>query len=117
MFKEATMTKTSLLTGKERNARSRLRQLLNEPTLLRANLVEMKRYCGSTSCRCAKSKRYWHVSWYASQSQHGKPRMKCIPADQLDEVRQWVERYQEARTLLAIVGDESWDRIGKKVRR
>ena len=43
--------------------------------------------------------------------------MKCIPADQVDEVRQWVECYQEARTLLALVGDESWDRIGKKVRR
>lgn len=106
---------TSLsLSDSERAARSRLRQLLNEPTLLRANLVEMKRFCGSPSCRCAKSKRHWHVSWYASQSQHGRPRMKCIPADQVDEVRQWVERYQEARSLLALVGDASWDRIGKQ---
>jgi uncharacterized protein DUF6788 len=102
------------VSAKERAARSRLRQLLNEPALLRANLVEMERVCGSPSCRCAKSKRYWHVSWYASQSQKGKPRMKCIPSDQVDEVRQWVERYQEARSLLAVVGDVSWDRIGKR---
>lgn len=111
------MIKPSPLSANERAARSRLRQLLNEPALLRANLVEMKRFCGSASCRCAKSKRYWHVSWYASQSHRGKPRMKCIPAEQVDEVRQWVKRYQEARTLLALVGDSSWDRIGKKVRR
>lgn len=109
------MIDPSLSTG-EKAARSRLRQLLNEPSLLRANLVEMKRFCGSPSCRCAKSKRHWHVSWYASQSRRGKPRMKCIPADQVDAVRQWVERYQEARSLLAQVGDASWDRIGKQRR-
>ena len=102
---------------KERAARSRLRQLLNEPTLLRANLVEMKRFCGSPSCRCAKSKRHWHVSWYASQSQGGKPRMKCIPRDQVEEVRRWVERYQEARKLLGLVGDASWGRLGKPRKR
>jgi hypothetical protein len=111
------MTNPAPLSPNERAARSRLRQLLNEPTLLRANLVEMKRFCGSPSCRCAKSKRHWHVSWYASQSQRGKPRMKCIPADQVDDVRQWVERYQEARSLLALVGDASWDRIGKQAKR
>jgi hypothetical protein len=107
------MTIPASLSAKERDARSRLRQLLNEPTLLRANLVEMKRFCGSPSCRCAKSKRHWHLSWYASQSQNGKQRMKFIPADQVEEVRQWVERYQQARSLLATVGDASWDRIGK----
>lgn len=111
------MPNANSLSDKERAARSRLRQLLNEPALLRANLVKMKRFCGSPSCRCAKSKRYWHLSWYASQSQKGKPRMKCIPSGQVDEVRQWVERYQEARTLLALVGDVSWDRIGKPRKR
>jgi hypothetical protein len=39
--------------------------------------------------------------------------MKCVPHEQLDEVRRWVSRYQEARELLAIVGDAYWDRIGK----
>ncbi len=111
------MTSPPPLSADERAARSRLRQLLNEPTLLRANLVEMKRFCGSPSCRCAKSKRHWHVSWYASQSQRGKPRMKCIPADQVVEIRQWVKRYQEARSLLALIGDASWDRIGKQAKR
>ena len=111
------MHATTALSLKERDARSRLRQLLNEPTLLRANLVEMRRFCGSPTCRCAKAKRYWHLSWYASQSQNGKQRMKFIPADQVDEVRRWVERYQEARALLAIVGDTSWDRFGKQRKR
>ncbi len=102
-------------SAKERAARARLRQLFNSSAgILRANLVPMKRYCGTATCRCAQGKRHWHVSWYASQSQQGKSRMKSIPPKQLDEIRNWAKCYQEARRLLAIVGDEYWKEIGKK---
>lgn len=112
MFKGGRMTSRS---GKERAARARLRQILNaNDGLLRANLVPMKRYCGTRTCRCAKGKRYWHISWYASQSQQGKARMKSIPPKQLDQVRDWAKSYQEARKLLAVVGDERWKEIGKE---
>lgn len=100
-------------TAKERAARSRLRQLLNESGLLRANLVLMKRPCGAASCRCARGKRYWHASWYISQSKDGKIRMKCVPREQLENARVWITGYRQARELLGVVGDEHWDRIGK----
>ena len=102
-------------SAKERAARARLRQILNGGDgILRANLVPMKRYCGTATCRCAKGKRHWHVSWYASQSQQGKVRMKSIPPKQLDDIRKWSKSYQEARNLLAVVGDEHWKEIGKE---
>ena len=43
--------------------------------------------------------------------------MKSVPREQLEQVRAWVARYQEARKLLAIVGDAPWDRIGKPRKR
>lgn len=102
-------------SAKERAARARLRQIFNgNEGILRANLVPMKRYCGTATCRCAKGKRYWHISWYASQSQHGKIRMKSIPPKQFDVIRDWAKGYQEARKLLAVVGDEYWKEIGKE---
>lgn len=102
-------------SARERAARARLRQIFNgKDGILRANLVPMKRYCGTATCRCVRGKRYWHVSWYASQSQQGRVRMKSIPPKQLDEIRIWAECYQEARKLLAIVGDEYWKEIGKE---
>jgi hypothetical protein len=101
-------------TALERRALSRLRQLLNEPGLLRASWVEMKHRCGKNGCRCNQGKRYRHVSWYVSQSKRGKPRMKSVPADQVEEVGRWIERYQEARELLAAVGDEYWNKVGRK---
>ena len=101
----------------ERRALSRLRQILSEPGLLRASWVEMKHKCGKNGCRCSRGKKHYHVSWYVSQSKGGKPRMKSVPAEQLEQVEHWVERYQEARELLAQIGDQYWDKIGKKVGR
>ena len=109
------MPKTS---ARERAALSQLRQIIHGlGELLRASWVKMHHPCGRSYCRCAKAKRHWHLSWYVSQSKNGKQRMKCVPREQLDEVRRWVSRYQEARKLLAIVGDEYWERIGKPRKR
>ena len=97
-----------------RSALSRLRQILMQPELLRASWVQMKHPCGRVYCRCAKAKKHWHLSWYASQSKNGKPRMKCVPKEQHEEVRRWVSRYQEARSLLVQAGDFYWDKIGQR---
>ena len=102
---------------KERHARSRLKQLLNEPGLLRASLIQMKRRCGNPGCRCAKAKRHWHLSWYIGQSSKGSNRMKYIPEELLAEVQLWVERYQEARELLDEVSNENWDKIVRHSKR
>lgn len=108
------MLHPSTQSPEERAALSRLRQVLNAPGLLRANFVQMKRSCGTPTCRCAKAKRHWHLSWYINQSKNGKLRMKCVPRQQLEEVRQWVACYQEARQLLTTVGDIYWRRVGKR---
>ena len=111
------MTSTSAQSAKERAALSRLRQILNEPGLLRASCVKMKHACGKSSCRCAKGQRRWHISWYVSQSNKGKPRMKSVPKEKLEQIRGGVARYQEARQLLAVVGDQYWDRVGKQTKK
>lgn len=102
---------------KQRAALSRLRALLNDPGLLRASLIEMKRQCGNPSCRCAKAKRHWHLSWYLGQSQRGRPRMKYVPRHLLAEVRLWVQRYRQARELLDLVSDENWKKIVAQTKR
>ena len=105
------------MSAKERQARSRLKLLLGEPGILRASLIEMKRRCGNTYCRCAKAKRHWHLSWYAGQSRGGKKRMKYIPPDLVDEVRHWVERYREVSRLLDEVSDENWSHLLRRAKR
>jgi hypothetical protein len=98
-------------TAGERAALSRLRQLINESGLLRANCVKRKHPCGKKSCRCAASPAHRHLSWQATQSRRGKLRTRSIPPDRVGEVRRWADRYQEARRLLMRIGDAFWDRI------
>ena len=98
-------------TPRERAALSRLRQLLNEPGLLRASLIHSSRRCGKSYCRCAKAKRYRHFSWYIGHSRKGRPHMKYLPEELVGEVRAWVTRYREAHKLLDKVSYVYWERL------
>ena len=106
------MVYRSAQSARERAALSRLRQILNEAGVLRANCVLRKHRCGKAACHCKSSRRYWHQSWYVSQSRNGTLRAKYISPERIDEIRDWVARYQEARKLLMVVGDAAWERLG-----
>lgn len=110
---------SSFLSLKGRSDISGLRQILcgRNPELLRANWIKMKHTCGRSYCRCAKAKRYWHISWYVSQSKNGKSRMKSVPEEQRKRVAEWIHQYQQARRLLQRVGDLYWDRVGSEKKR
>lgn len=102
------------LSAKERQAVSRIHKLLNEPGLLRASLVQMKRSCGRDYCRCRKSKKNWHGSWYVVQRHKGKPRMKFIPVELEEKVRDRISRYHEIKDLLNEISDVYWETLKKK---
>lgn len=103
----------SHLSPREREAISRLHQLLSEPGLLRASFVPMRRRCGKDSCRCAERKKHWHASTYVIQRHQGKPRMKHLGKDQENDVRRWVERYRQVKALLNKVSDLYWKQLKK----
>lgn len=98
----------------ERSAVSKIHQLLKHPGLLRASFVFMQRQCGRDYCKCMKSPKYRHGSWYLMQSHKGKKRMRHIGSDQVASVRQQVERYHEIKRLLNRVADLYWNRISVK---
>ena len=103
----------SQLSPQERDAVARLHQLLNAPGLLRASFVRMRRRCGKETCRCARDKKRWHESTYVIQRHQGKPRMQHLGRDQEEQVRQWVERYRQAKALLNQVSDLYWQQLKK----
>jgi len=107
-------TSRSSLSAKERAVYSKLRRLLNEPGLVRGNLVEMKRSCGKRSCKCQTDAQAKHRSLYLGVSIDGKHRMIYIPSAWEDRVREWTSRYSELRDLLEQVSLESIQRIQKR---
>ncbi len=94
------MTSRSSSPATERRLYSRLRQLLNEPGVLRGTLVEMRRKCGKPSCRCARDTEARHRALILCVSVEGKRTSIYVPPDWEARVREWVARYGELRELL-----------------
>lgn len=107
-------TSRASLSTKERALYSKLRRLLNQPGLVRGNLVEMNRACGKKSCRCQSDPDAKHRSLYLGVSIDGKHKMIYIPSAWEDRVREWTSRYSELRELLERISLESIDRIQKR---
>ncbi len=103
-------------SASERAALSRLRQIMTESCFIRGSIVKLKHPCGKSNCKCSGGRRYWHTSWYISQSLGGKLRRKSIPKRLLPQVRQWVSRYREARKLLDKVSQHYWKQLERKRR-
>jgi hypothetical protein len=108
------MTSRSSLSVAERTLYSKLRQLLNEPGLLRGNLVEMRRSCGKKSCACQTDPNCRHQSLYLGVSLNGKRRMIYIPPEWEERVREWTGRYTQLRDVLEQLSLKSLERLQKR---
>lgn len=107
------LTRTAL-SAKERQLYSKLRQLLNQPGLLRGNLVQMRRRCGKKTCCCHDEPQARHESLYLGVSLNGKHRMIYIPSLWERAVREWTERYSEVRELLEQISLRCLERLERR---
>lgn len=105
------MPPRSTLSAAERRASSRLRQLLNEPGLLRGTVVEGHRKCGKSSCRCAVDETARHRTLILCVSLDGKRSSVHIPLAWEVRVREWVARYGEIRELVEQLSRASLQRL------
>lgn len=102
------------LSAPERQARSRLHQLLAEAEgFLHGSLIVMARRCGKPSCRCATDDGARHRCLVLGQTVGGKTTMVYIPADLEPLVRQWSDNFQQASRLLEQLNEEGRERFGK----
>lgn len=102
------------LPALEREARSRLHQLLSEAEgFLHGSLIVMARRCGKPSCRCASDDGARHLSLCLGQTRGGKTTTLHIPADLEPLVRQWVDNFQQASRLLEQLSQEGRGRLAK----
>jgi hypothetical protein len=103
------MTPRNQWSSQERQARSRLAQILHDQELIRGSVVTMARTCGKARCRCLQGEK--HESLYLSVVLDGKRRMVYIPPELEDEVRQRVTAYREVETLTETVSAACVDRV------
>ncbi len=100
------------LSAAERRLRSRLHQLLsNSEGFLHGSLIVMARRCGKPSCRCATDDNARHPALCLGQTYKGKTTMVHIPKALEPLVRQWVDNFQDASSLLERLSQQGRERL------
>jgi hypothetical protein len=73
--------------------------------ILRGSLVKRYVTCGNPSCKCARGERHGPV-WYLTVTLgRGRTTGGVIAADQVDQVRGWIENYQAVKDRLEKISD------------
>jgi len=80
----------------ERVIRSRLTKIMSQRAFIRASMIKMNRNCGKSNCWCAKEGK-GHVSYYLVVRLGKKSKMIYIPKRHEQQVREWVETYQQVQ--------------------
>lgn len=98
------LSKLSLLAL--RNRRTGLTKLLPPlGEILRGSLMERYLTCGNPACKCARGERHGPV-WYLSVTLDQSHRIgSTVPAEQLEQVRRWIENYHRVKERLEKISD------------
>jgi hypothetical protein len=104
MYERENLSKLSLLAL--RNRREGLTQLLPPlGEILRGSLMERYLTCGNPDCKCARGERHgpiWYLSVTLDQSRRSG---RTVPADQVEQVRRWIENYHRVKEHLEKISD------------
>ncbi len=108
------MPSRSSLSPRERQLRSQLHLLINKAdSFIHGSLIEMARKCGNPNCRCASNDLHKHRSRYLGQSRKGKKSMVYLPEDLEPQVRQAIDHFQQALSILEELNLEARLRLEK----
>lgn len=81
------------------------KQLPSVTDILRGSLVERYVTCGNPACKCAKGERHGPI-WYLTVTLGpGRTTGGIIAADQLGEVRGWIENYHKLKDHLEKISE------------
>jgi len=73
--------------------------------VLRGSLMERYMTCGNPDCKCARGERHGPI-WYLSVTLDQSHRVGgTVPAEQVDQVRKWIENYQQVKQNLEKISD------------
>jgi hypothetical protein len=103
------------LPVKERQARSRVAQLLHQKPFLIGSVVSMPRVCGKAGCKCSRGE--LHPGLYLALRVAQKRKMIHVPQPLEVKVRQWVSTYQEIWRLMEEVSRACYQRFFQEKQR
>src|SRR3954453_7096149 len=103
------MSQQSQRPAPERQARSRLAQLISQEPFLRGSLAERARPCGKPTCRCQRGQ--LHRSLYLAIRHKGRRALLYIPRALEETARQWVDNGRRLRQQLQDLNQLQLDQL------
>ena len=73
--------------------------------VLRGSLLERYVSCGNPDCRCARGQRHRPVWYFTVTRGAGHTAGWVVPAEQLEQVRRWIENYRRVKDDLEKISD------------
>lgn len=68
--------------------------------LLRGSLVQRYVTCGNPACKCARGERHGPLWYWTVTLGPGRTRGAIIPAEQIEQVRRWIDNYRKVKQHL-----------------
>jgi len=103
------MSQRSTRPFPERDARSRLAQLITQQPFLRGSLVEQSRSCGKPTCRCQRGQ--LHRSLYLAVRHNDRRVLLYIPRALEQTVRLWIDNGRSLREQLQNLNQQQLDQL------
>jgi hypothetical protein len=103
------MSQRSARPFPERDARSRLAQLITQQPFLRGSLVEQSRSCGKPTCRCQRGQ--LHRSLYLAVRHKDRRVLLYVPRALEATVREWVANGRRLAQQLAALNQLQLEQI------
>lgn len=89
---------TTQIRAAEKKRAHLVDELLRLKPLLKGSLSLTKRTCGKSNCHCAKEPA--HPAWTLATRKDGKQRCQVVRQDDVEVVRERVERYRRFKEVL-----------------
>ena len=81
---------------------ARLEVILAREPVVKGTVYALRRRCGKATCHCAAGAP--HQTWVLTWSEGGRTRLRAVPPERLDALRQQTRAYQRLRRARARLG-------------
>ena len=94
--------------------KTRLKKVAQFDGSIAGSLVQIRRKCGRSTCRCATDGEK-HPAFVLTSKVRGKTKVVYIPVDMVEEVREWVKNHRQIKALFKEIDALSEKLIRQKV--
>jgi len=95
-----------------RNAK--LKKLAEVGPILQGSITTVDVKCGNPDCKCARGEK--HTSNILTKKVNGKTKSVYVPADMLEEAKQWTQEYKKVKELMKEISNYNEQILKKYVK-